>query len=315
MPLPTDENRLALAKEVIQSFDDLHGVFPGHRPAHAKGILVAGDFSPTQEAFQLSAAPHFQKPTPVIVRFSNFAGIPAAADNNPDEASPRGCAIRFQLGEHKHTDIVSHSTDGFPARTAQELVEFLKAIKASGPNAPKPTPIEQFLGAHPKALAFIMTPKPIPTSFARESYYSVSAFKFVDSVGNGQFVRYRILPEAGNDYLSSEEAAAKSANFLMEELAGHIASGPTKMQLWVQLAEEGDITDNAQEQWPSDRKQVLLGTIALTQVVPPDDRDGSRIIFDPVPRVVGIEPSNDPLFEPRADAYLMSGRRRREALG
>lgn len=315
MPLPTDENRLALAKEVIQSFDDLHGVFPGHRPAHAKGMMVAGDFSPTPEAAQLSAAPHFQGRTPVLVRFSNFAGVPSAADNKPDEASPRGCAIRFQLGEHKHTDIVAHSTDGFPARTAQELVEFLRAIAASGSDAPKPTPIEQFLQAHPKALAFVMTPKPIPTSFARESFFSVSAFKFIDGKGNGRFVRYRILPEAGNEYLSSEEAAAKSANFLMEELAARLASEPAKMQLWVQLAEAGDITDNAQEQWPADRKQVLLGTLSLTRVVPQDDHDSSRIIFDPVPRVTGIEPSADPLFEPRADAYLMSGRRRREALG
>jgi len=315
MPLPTDEKRLALAKEVIQAFDDLHGVFPGHRPAHAKGILVAGIFNPTADASQLSEAPHFQAQTPVFVRFSNFAGIPTAADNKPDEASPRGCAIRFQLGEHKHTDIVAHSVDAFPARTAEEFAEFLRAAAASGPNAPKPTPIEQFLGSHPKALAFVVMPKPIPTSFARESFFSVSAFKFVNAAGKEQFVRYRILPEAGNDYLSEGDLAAKSANFLMEELAARLAAGPVNMQVWVQLAEEGDITDNAQEPWPADRKQVLLGTISLTRVVPQDDRDGSRIIFDPIPRITGIEPSADPLLEPRADVYVMSGKRRREQAG
>jgi len=32
---------------------------------------------------------------------------------------------------------------------------------------------------------------------------------------------------------------------------------------------------------------------------------------DPIPRVDGIEASADPLFEPRANIYLMSGRRRR----
>jgi hypothetical protein len=35
--------------------------------------------------------------------------------------------------------------------------------------------------------------------------------------------------------------------------------------------------------------------------------------FDPIPRVDGIEASADPLFEPRANIYLMSGRRRRAA--
>lgn len=315
MPLPTDENRLALAKEVMQAFDDLHGVFPGHRPAHAKGILVAGTFTPTTEAAALSIAPQFQGPTQVFLRFSNFAGVPMAADNKPDEASPRGCAVRFQLGAHKHTDIVAHSVDSFPTRTVPEFVEFLHAVKASGPNVPHPTPIEQFLQSHPKALAFVMTPKPIPTSFGRESYFSVSAFKFIDAAGTGRFARYRILPEAGNEYLTAEEAAAKSANFLMEGLAAQLATGPVNMQLWVQLAEEGDVTDDATTQWPANRKQVLLGVISLTRLVPEEDVDGRRIIFDPIPRVPGIEPSADPLLEPRADVYVMTGKRRREQAG
>jgi catalase len=39
-----------------------------------------------------------------------------------------------------------------------------------------------------------------------------------------------------------------------------------------------------------------------------------KIIFDPVPRVDGIDPSGDPLTQVRADLYLLSGRRRRAAL-
>jgi catalase len=38
-----------------------------------------------------------------------------------------------------------------------------------------------------------------------------------------------------------------------------------------------------------------------------------HIIFDPIPRVDGIEPSADPLLELRAAIYLLSGRRRRAA--
>jgi catalase len=85
------------------------------------------------------------------------------------------------------------------------------------------------------------------------------------------------------------------------------------MQLWIQIAEDGDIVDNATEHWPESRAQVRLGTITLTKLVPNDDPDGKRIIFDPIPRVDGIEPSADPLLEARADVYLMSGRRRRAA--
>ena len=312
MPLPTDEKRLALAKDVVQAFDDLHGVFPGHRPAHAKGRILAGNFAPTPEAAKLSVAPHFQAVTPVFLRWSNFAGVPMAADNDPNQSSPRGCAVRFQLGEHKHTDIVAHSTDGFPVRTAPEFLEFLRALAASGPDVPSPKPIEQFLGSHPKALAFVTTPKPIPTSFARESYFSVSAFQFIDATGVKRFVRYRILPDGGNEYLSAEQAAARGPNFLMEELDTRLASGPIKMQLWVQMAADGDLVDDATVQWPAERGQVLLGVISLTQAVPADDAEGRRIIFDPIPRVAGIEPSADPLLEPRADVYVMTGKRRRE---
>ena len=38
------------------------------------------------------------------------------------------------------------------------------------------------------------------------------------------------------------------------------------------------------------------------------------MIFDPIPRVDGIEPSDDPLLELRAAIYLLSGRRRRQAI-
>jgi len=38
-----------------------------------------------------------------------------------------------------------------------------------------------------------------------------------------------------------------------------------------------------------------------------------QIIFDPIPRVEGIDPSEDPLLELRAAIYLLSGRRRRAA--
>jgi len=315
MPLPTDPKRLALAEKVIEELDGLNGgVHPGYRPAHAKGWLLAGSFTPTPEAAALSRALHFHaSATPVVARFSDFAGVPAIPDNAPQGASPRGCAIRFQLGEHVHTDIVAHSADAFPVRTAEEFVEFIHAVRTSGPDVPHPNPVEQFLGSHPKALAFVQLPKPIPTSFARESYFSVTAYKFIDAGGAGRHVRYRILPDAGNEYLDDAAAAAKGPNFLKEELVERLARGPIKMNLWVQIAKDGDVVDDATEHWPADRPQELLGVVTLTGLVPENEAEGRRIIFDPIPRVDGIEASADPLLEPRADAYVMSGRRRRAA--
>ena len=56
-----------------------------------------------------------------------------------------------------------------------------------------------------------------------------------------------------------------------------------------------------------------LGSIALTAVVANDAQAQQHTIFDPIPRVDGIDPSDDPLLELRAALYLISGRRRRAA--
>ena len=315
MPLTTDEKLLALSRETIETFDKANGgVHPGFRPAHAKGILLTGAFTPAPEAASLTRAPHLQRnSTPVTVRFSDFAGIPTVADNHPQGADPRGFAVRFHLGEHVHTDIIGHSVDSFPARTAEGLVEFLNALIATDPAGPHPNAIEQFLGAHPAAAAFTQIPKPIPTSFARESFFAVSAFKFTNADGGSRYGRYRVLPAAGNEYLGEAEAAARSPNFLFDEIKERVAKEPVRFRVIVQLAQDGDITDDATVRWPEERPQLAFGELSLREIMPNNAGAQQQIIFDPIPRADGIEASADPLFEPRANIYLMSGRRRRAA--
>jgi len=314
MPLPTDEKILALSNELIQTFDSIFGLHPGFRPAHAKGIMLTGKFTPTRDAASLSRAQHFnQNSTLVTVRFSNSTGVPVIPDNDPN-ADPRGIAIRFNLAEHVHTDIVAHSTDGFPARTGQEFLEFLRAIAASSDQSkPHPWPVEVFLGSHPAALAFVQAPKPAPSSFARESYFGVTAMKFTNKDGDARYGRYRIIPEAGNDHLSADVAAAKGPNYLFEEIADRVLHGPVKFRIFAQLADPGDTVDDATVHWPEDRRVVDLGDVELTALVQNEAAEAQRIIFDPIPRLDGIEPSDDPLLELRAAIYLISGRRRRAA--
>jgi catalase len=301
-----------LSQDLLQAFDGLFGHHPGFRPVHAKGILLSGKFTPSAGAQSLTSAPHITRAsTPVAVRFSDFAGIPTVPDFDEEAASPRGCAVRFYLADHVHTDIVAHSIDAFPVRTAEEFLEFLRAIAASGPGAAHPTRIETFLSTRPAALAFVQAPKPIPTSFAREHFFSVSAYKFTNAEGASQFGRYRILPEEGTAYLDSATAKTQAPDFLFEELTSRIASKPVRLQIKLQLAAEGDAVDDSTIPWPSDRLIVELGAVELNSVIPENDAEQRRIIFDTIPRVQGIESSGDPLLEPRANLYLASGRRRR----
>jgi catalase len=313
MPLPDDERVVALANDLLKQFDTIFGLHHGFRPAHAKGVMLTGMFTAADGAQRLTNAPHIvRSTTPVTARFSNSTGIPQLPDNDPN-ANPRGLAIRFNLAEHVHTDIVSHSTDGFPAHNGQEFLEFLRAVAASGPDVPSPKPVKVFLGSHPAALAFVQTPKPFPSSLARDTYFGVTAYKFTNSSGVTRFGRYRITPEQANDYLSDEQVAKLTPNYHFEEIVEQIAKGPVRFKIAVQVAEAGDQTDDATVHWPEDRELIELGNLELTAVVADSLAEQKRIIFDPIPRVQGIEPSADPLLELRAAIYLISGRRRRQA--
>lgn len=308
---PATDNTTSFAREVLNAFDALNGPQPGYRPAHAKGILLEGTFTPAAGAKTLTRAPHIQRAsTPIAVRFSDFAGIPGIPDNDP-QASPRGLAIRFYLAEHVHTDIIGHSVDGFPAHTAEEFLEFLRAIHESGPDAPHPNGVERFLGTHPAALEFVQTPKPMPASFFSERYFAVNAYKFENEQGVLRYGRYRIRPDGPDEHLDAAAAAKQLPDALFEEVATRLAKGPAKMRITVQIAADGDVVDDSTIHWPADRPELEFGEVEVTGILADNAAQQQRMIFDPIPRVDGIESSGDPLLEPRATVYLMSGRRRR----
>ncbi len=302
-----------LAGKLLGVLDQLSGgVHPGFRPVHARGVMFSGKFVPAPAAAELTMAPHATRPwTPVTVRFSASSGIPTVADNAPEGSSPQGMATRFHLAEHVHTDIIAHSFNGFPARTGEEVLEFFEAAAASGPGAPAPPPIVAFLAAHPAAKAFVEAPKPIPSSLARQPYFAVNAFQFTNAGGRSRFGRFRLVPDAGTDFLTPDQASRKTADFLAAEMSERLAKGPVIFHALVQLAEDGDDVTDATVIWPETRHLVEFGTVTLSERIDELAPEHRKIIFDPVPRVDGIDPSGDPLIDVRADVYLLSGRRRR----
>ena len=313
MPLPSDEKLIQLGHALIEQFQTIFGPHPGFRPAHAKGVLLTGTFTPSLEARTLTRAPHASREsTLVTARFSDATGLPAIPDNDPN-ANPRGLAIRFHLADHVHTDIIAHSTDGFPTRTGPEFLEFLRAAASSDPSKPSPSPLQVFLGSHPAALAYVQTPKPSPASFATEAYFGVTAFRFTNADGIARYGRYRVSPGAGIQHLDDSTAKSRGSSYLFDELTQRVAAGPVRFDIQVQIAGEGDIVDDATIHWPADRKWISFGSVGLTARVPDDQHEQKHIIFDPIPRVDGIEPSEDPLLELRAAIYLLSGRQRRQA--
>ena len=260
----------------------------------------------------MTRAPHANQPvTAVTARFSLAPGVPTAADNDAS-ASPQGLGLRFHLGEHAHTDIVAHSVNAFPTRTGEEFLEFIQAAVASGPGAPNPPPIVAYLAAHPAARHFVETPKPLPVSYARQNYFAITAFRFIDAAGASRYGRFRVVPAAGTAFLTPEEAARKTTDFLAAELSERLTQGAVVFHVRVQMAEPGDDPADSTVIWPDTRAEIELGTLTLTERVDELAPERRKIIFDPIPRVDGIESAGDPLTDVRSDIYLKSGRRRRE---
>ena len=154
MPTGTIQNPV-LAQQLLDAIDEASGLHPGFRPAHAKGLMCSGTFTPSPEAVQLTRAPHASRPsTSVTVRYSDGTGLPNIPDSDP-RSGPRGMAIRFHLGEHDHTDIIAHSTNGFPVRTGEEFLEFIRSATAFA--AGRPEALGSFLAAHSNAKRFVNT--------------------------------------------------------------------------------------------------------------------------------------------------------------
>lgn len=159
----------------------------------------------------------------------------------------------------------------------------------------------------------MQAPKPAPSSFAREIFYAVNALKVVGAEGKSTYIRYRIVPAVGEHFLDEAAIKDEGPDFLYEELQKCVAEESVTFRVMAQLAEEGDVVDDATVHWPESRQLAELGTVKVGTVLPNNAKEQERIIYDPIPRVEGIETSDDPLLEMRAAVYLISGRERRAA--
>jgi catalase len=180
----SDTNQKSTPADLVDALNGVFGKQTDNRAVHAKGIVLQGKFTPSSEAATLSKASHLQgTAVPVTVRFSDFAGVPAIPDTDPN-ASPRGMAVKFHLPDGSDSDLVTHSYNGFPTATADEFRDLLLALAASGPDAPKPTPLEKFFETHPVAKTFLTAEKPAPVSFGTLPYFGVNSFKFTNAKGD-----------------------------------------------------------------------------------------------------------------------------------
>jgi catalase len=293
-----------IATQIVDAMNKLYGVHPGFRANHAKGIVGEGTFKASPDAANLSKAAIFDGSSiPVTIRFSDAGGVPNVPDGS--NGLPHGLAIKYHLKDGSETDMVLVSFKFFPVSNGADFRDFLLAVAASPPTAPKPTQLDLFFKSHPIAPAALGSTA-TPDSFADEQYNGIDAFVFVDKTGKKQAVRYIIEPEK-LVHIDAAQAAKEPPDFLVDEIA---AKGPVSFHLKAKLAASGDDTKDATKPWPDDRKIVDLGVLTIDKIDPDSLEAQKKLLFLPGALIPGIQESDDPLIDLRDGAYVVSYGRR-----
>lgn len=303
--------------------------------AHAKGLLVEGVFTPTEQAKSLSIAPHFNNAsTPVIARFSVGGGLPHIADVD-DNATPKGVAIRFLIDHNTHTDLISHSFNGFAAQTGEDFLAFLKVFtavqvakklldeaKAKGGDYSKQqdafnkaaTVFGGFLAGHPPAAAFVQSPKPNPYNYGTITYWEPNTHVLVNSEGKTTNVRYRLDPADGEHLYPNDENLKKlGQSYLEDDLQQRFPGKPIVLTIQAHIADQNDNLEDATVPYKS-TTFIPVGKIEINKVVGDNAAQQQQIAFSPRPEnggIRGITSSNDPLIQVRDGVYWISADQRR----
>ncbi len=290
--------------------DALHTAFGTHqaRAVHAKGIILEGEFTPDANAASLTKAMHLQKEkSRIVVRFSDFTGIPDIPDN-VGGANPRGFAIKFIMADGQTTDIVGHSFNGFPTENTDQFRELLLAIGASGPDAAKPNALDNFLSSHPVAKTFLTTQK-LPASYATITYFGVISFKFTKKNGTSHFIRYQFVPEDGERLLTQDQFNLAGSQYLQTEIKQRVASKTIRFKMYAEIAQDGDNIENPSIAYPAGREKILLGYIEIKTLTSNTTAEDKALSFSPTNIPDGIETA-DPMLNFRGRAYPISVKER-----
>jgi catalase len=115
-----------------------------------------------------------------------------------------------------------------------------------------------------------------------------------------------MVPVGGETGLTDDEAKAKPADFLVDELKSRIAAKTAAFDMVAIIGRAGDEKTNATQQCADEDKRptVKLGTLAIAALENNETCDGT--IFDPVTLADGIAGPDDPLFTSRQPAYTIS---------
>ncbi|MBW4084477.1 catalase family peroxidase [Paenibacillus sp. S150] len=308
-PGDTGFGQSGLAAQAVDAIENLSGVHPGYRRAHAKGVCCRAIFRPSGLASPFTTAPHLQEQeVPAVVRFSGSSTNPVLAD----VLSPaKGMAVQFSLPGGGVTNLTGATFPVFFARTPESFLGILRAAHKAQEGRLGPLELIKEITTHfsesRESLFAIKALKP-PASYAESRYYCIHAYYFADPEGALWPVKFEWLPDAGVRTLSVPAAAQQPENYLAEELELRFKDAPAVFQLAAIFGGEGDPTDDPTRAWPEDRRRIDLGRLYITGII----EEPAGLVMDPTAIPAGMALTDDPILNFRHDAYNDSYRRRSE---
>ncbi|MFD6442287.1 catalase family peroxidase [Peribacillus sp. NPDC060186] len=296
-----------LGSKAVDVIENVAGIFPGYRRAHAKGNVYEGVFTPNGKAAPITVAAHLQnEAVPVTIRFSNSSPIPS----HPDALSPvKGMAVKFQLPDGEVTDLITVTLPLFFAKTPEafvDIVDFFKSVKDGFPNLKE---LATIFIKYPECKASLQMLKEMrsPASFSTCQYFSIHAFYFINADGRRQAIKYQWEPDAGLSMLAKEEVAMLSSDYLNEDMDERLQQGPVGFKLNIQIGGENDPTDDPTVAWSEDKQVITVGHLTISKKL---DSLADDLLFDPTNITAGIECSEDQILHFRHSAYAVSYDRR-----
>jgi catalase len=303
-------HRLTQAR-LIDTFEQVNGIYSGFRRNHAKGVCIAGYFESNGQGARLSKAVVFQPGrVPVIGRFALAGGRPYMADG-PKAVRSMALSFRPRGAEEWRTGM--NNIPVFAVRTAEVFTEqLLASMPDPATGKPDPAKMKAFLAAHPEtALAIqVINAEPFSSGFANATYNSLNAFRFVNAAGASMPVRWSMVTAEPFEPEAPDQATTGDRNYLFDAVIVRIEQAPLQWHLIVTIGQPDDPTDDATIPWPDNREHVDVGTLTIDHTESEAPGNCRDVNFDPLVLPFGIAPSDDPLLSARSAVYSQSFTRR-----
>ena len=172
-------------------------------------------------------------------------------------------AVKFHLEDGIVTDIIALPIPHFVARHPGEVFELLTVSMTDAATGNQDLEkVQRFFKEHPWLLPAFQAAMSTPASasFAQTPYHPLHAFRFRNRAGESVCGRYHWMPVAGAASQSVEQLQLQSPTYLFEELEERLRKTPVYFNLVLQLAADGDPTDDP---WPEGRTRVKLGSLEM----------------------------------------------------